>query len=699
MDNITFQYPAWYILICLLAGLVYAAVLYYKSSAFREQSKWLNYLLGTLRFLTVSILAFLLMAPLLKSLLTEVKKPMVVIAQDQSASVAAEMDEKEREAYQSNIEALSEQLSGQYELKSYAFGSSTREGIDFAFDDPLSNLSDALRSINDLYSNQNLGAIILASDGIYNEGSNPLYLNAQLQAPVYTIALGDTTPKKELLIKRAFHNEIAYFGDKFSIQLDIAAQNAAGNSSRLSVYKIEGGNSQLLQQTPINISSNDFFQTQEIVLDANKAGVQRFRISLNEIPGEASVANNSKDIFIDVLDARQKILLLANSPHPDITAIRQSLDNNKNYEISTAYADKSNFNLAEFDLVILHQLPSKTNDVSGILNTLNTQQIAHFFIVGTQTNVSRLNQLQPLLNIRSGGESTNEVQAKVASDFGYFKLSEKLTEEISRFAPLTVPFGEFSLSGEGQALFYQRIGKVDTRYPLLVMGERSGTKIGVLCGEGLWKWRLFDYLQHQNHDIFNELIDKSVQYLSLKEDKRRFRVSLAKNIFNENENIQLDAELYNESFELVNEPDVLMVISNSEGKDYNFTFNRSGNAYSLNAGILPVGDYSFRASVNYNGQELSYNGQFSVQPIQLELYETTADHNLLQLLSEKYGGQMVYPDAVASLVGLLEEKGTVKPVIYQSSKTKPIIHLKGVFFLLLLLLSGEWFLRRYFGAY
>ncbi|HMQ50048.1 MAG TPA: hypothetical protein PKA00_21815 [Saprospiraceae bacterium] len=699
MDNITFQYPAWYILLCLLAGLIYAAVLYYKSSAFREQSKWLNYLLGTFRFLTVSVLAFLLMAPLLKSLLTEVKKPVVVIAQDQSASVAAEMDEQEQERYQVAINALSEQLSRQYELKTYAFGSATREGIDFNFVDPLSNLSDALRTINDLYSNQNLGAVILASDGIYNEGSNPLYLNAQLEAPVYTIALGDTTPKKELLIKRVFHNEIAYLGDKFSIQLDIAAQNAAGNSSRLNVYKIEGGNSQLMQQIPFNISSNDFFQTQEIVLDANKAGVQRFRVSLNEIPGEASAANNSKDIFIDVLDARQKILLLANSPHPDITAIRQALSDNKNYEVTTAFADKSNFNLAEYDLVILHQLPSKTNDISGVLNTLNNQQIAHFFIVGTQTNLSRLSQLQPLVSIRSGGESTNEVQAQVAADFGYFKLSDNLAKEISRFAPLTAPFGEFSLSGEGQALFYQRIGKVDTRYPLLVMGERSGTKIGVLCGEGLWKWRLFDYLQHQNHDIFNELIDKSVQYLSLKEDKRRFRVSLAKNIFNENENIQLDAELYNESFELVNEPDVLVVISDSDGKDYNFTFTRSGNAYNLNAGILPVGDYTFRASVNYNGQELSYNGQFSVQPIQLELYETTADHNLLQLLSEKYGGQMVYPEAVASLASLLEEKGTVKPVIYQTSKTRPLINLKGLFFLMLLLLSGEWFLRRYFGAY
>ena len=36
----------------------------------------------------------------------------------------------------------------------------------------------------DLYSNQNLGAIVLASDGIYNEGSNPVYASTRLGAPI-----------------------------------------------------------------------------------------------------------------------------------------------------------------------------------------------------------------------------------------------------------------------------------------------------------------------------------------------------------------------------------------------------------------------------------------------------------------------------------------------------------------------------------
>ena len=699
MDNITFQYPSWYILLCILLGLSYAAFLYYRDKNFREQSPVLNWALGGVRFLSVTMIALLLLSPLLKHIVRDVKKPVVAIAQDVSESVAEGWSEEQRRAYQESLEQLAGQLEGDYEVRQYAFGSSVREETNFTFGDKLSNLSDALSTIYDLYSDQNLGAVILASDGIYNDGSNPLYISTQLGAPVFTIALGDTTPQRDLVAKRVFHNRIAYLGDKFSVQVDIAAENASGSTSQLRVYKVEGSQLRLLQQAPVNINSNDFFETRELILEASPAGVQRYRVVLSEVPGEASTANNTKDIFVDVLDARQKILILANSPHPDITAFRQALSSNKNYEITVAYIDGLKENVAGFDFVLLHQLPSRVNDAAGVLNVISQRNIPHLFIVGSQSNLGRLNQLQSLTALRAGGDNTNEVQARVDNTFGFFKLSERLTDNITTFPPLLAPFGEYSLPGNGQVLLFQRIGKVDTRYPLLVLGQQGQSKVGILFGEGAWKWRLFDYLQNQNHDIFNELVAKTVQYLSLKEDKRRFRASLSKNIFNENESIYFDAELYNESFELVNEPDARLSITDSEGKEYNFTFNRVGDAYRLNAGILPVGNYSFQASTNYNGENLAYSGQFSVQPIQLESYETTADHGLLRLLSEKYGGQMVYPADVASIDGLIRERETVKPVIYETSQTRPVINLKWLFFALLGLLTVEWFFRRYFGGY
>ena len=699
MENISFQYPSWYILFCLFLGLVYASILYYKDKTFQEQSSMLIWLMGIFRFITVSILSILLLSPLLKSLKIDTKKPIVVIAQDQSESIASEMSEDQRTTYQNNLENLSEELGKEYELREYAFGNEVREGIDFNFTDKVSNISKLLTGLYDLYSNQNLGAVVLATDGIYNEGSNPIYSGTKLAVPIYTVALGDTTPSRDLVLKRVFHNRIAYLGDKFSIQIDITAQNCSGSTTNLNVYKIDQGGQQRLQQQAFAIDRDDFFTTKEIILDADKSGVQRYRIVASQVSGEVTTANNSKDIFVDVLDARQKILILANSPHPDVTALRQMLSTNKNYQVSVDYITDAKENVAGFDFVILHQLPSYSNGAGAVLNTLRDKKIPRLFIIGSQTNIARLNQLQDIVNIQSNGRNSNEVQGRIAGDFSAFNLSETIGQSLANFAPLTAPFGEFTAASDAEVLLYQRIGKIDTRYPLLAFGEVDNVKVGVLCAEGLWKWRLFDFLQHQNQDIFNEIFAKSIQYVSLKEDKRKFRANLSKNIFKENEPILIDAELYNNSYELINDPDASLVISSGDGKDFNFVFNKSQNAYTLNAGIFPVGNYTFRASVFSNGEDLQYNGQFSVQPIQLEIYETTADHSLLQLLSDNYGGAMLYPDNIASISTLIKEKGTVKPVRYETSKTRSLINLKWIFFLLVSLISVEWFLRRYFGGY
>ncbi len=699
MPQVTFQYPAWFLLLCALLGLGYALLLYYRENAFREQAPQLHRILGVVRWVVVTVIAALLLSPLLRRTQTQTQKPVVVLAQDQSESVGAELQGAALAQYKADWERLREALSDDYEVHEFAFGDEVREGVTFAFTDKVSNLSRLMQEVYDRFGAQNLGAIVMATDGIYNQGSSPLYAGVPIAAPVFTVALGDTTLRKDLLIRRVFYNKIAYLGDRFMVQVDAAAVNCAGAQTTLTVSRVEGDQTRTLQTIPLSIDQNDFFTTREILLDADKTGVQHFRFTLAKVAGERSVVNNTRDIFIDVLDARQNILLLANSPHPDLSAIRQTLEANRNYEVTVAYAGEPGTDVSKFDFVVLHNLPSAVQDISGILNTLDQKRIPRLFVAGMQTSYAALSRAQRLVSAQSTGQQTDDVQAKVSPQFAAFTLSPELAAELPKFSPLTSAFGQFSALPQAQVALYKRIGRIDTDQPLLVVGEIDGIRCGVLLGEGLWKWRLFDYMQHNNHQIFDEIVSKTVLYLSQKEDKRKFRVSLDQNIFNENEPVYFSAELYNDNYELVNTPDVALSVRNAEGKEFLYTFNKKGNAYALNAGILPVGNYTFRATTSLNNRALSYDGRFSVQPIQLEYFATTANHSLLRQLSAQYGGEMVYPDDLLAIADKIKQAPTIKPVIYQSTQTTPLIHFKWVFFLLVLLLTLEWFLRRYFGAY
>lgn len=232
------------------------------------------------------------------------------------------------------------------------------------------------------------------------------------------------------------------------------------------------------------------------------------------------------------------------------------------------------------------------------------------------------------------------------------------------------------------------------------MGQSRGARTGVLVATGLWQWRLFDYLEYGDHSRFDELVSQLTQYLTVKEDKRRFRVSVAENIFDENEPVRLDAELYNSSYELINGPEATVVVTGSEGREYAYTFTRTASAYTLNAGTLPPGNYRFRAVTNDgSGEPLVSDGRFSVQAVELERYALEADHALLRQLSDRYGGELLLPGQLDRLGGLLEASGGVKPLLFQTVNTRSVLNLEWLFFLLLALFSGEWVLRRWAGGY
>lgn len=698
-STLALAYPTWFIGLCLLVGAAYALLLYFRSRSFREQSKQLNLLLGLFRFLSVSIICFLLLSPVIKTRSTDSRPPIVVLAQDNSESIRQNMSEEQQQAYAQQVQALSDQLGEQYDLQTFTFGERLRDSLNFDFKDKASNLSELFQELYDLYSGQNLGAVIMASDGIYNQGSNPIYRVNELNVPIYSVAQGDTVPKKDLLVKQIYNNKIAYLGDRFSAQIDIAAVNCAGSSSVLQVDKLQNGQYKSVLRRTISITENDFFKTEEVILDASTVGVQRYRVRLSPVNGEATEANNQKMLYIEVLDARQKILLLAHAPHPDISALKQVVQFNKNYEFELAYPGELKGGISKYDLVVLHQLPSPRHPIPAVLQQLKTEKIPHLFVLGAQSDLNNFNRSQELLSIAGGGSQSNAATPLLRKQFNLFTLEDNLGKKLLEFPPLTVPFGNYNRSPKAEVLLYQRVGSIDTDMPLLLFGEDKGVKVGVLSGEGLWQWRIFDYLQHQNFQSYHDIVGKALQYLSLKEDKRRFRAYASDNVYSETESIVIDAELYNKTYELVNEPEVEIVISNEAGKQFPYVLNRTEKAYRLDVGLFPTGSYRFQATCNYEGERFEAGGEFSVRPIQLESFETTANHQLLSNISQQSGGKLIYPNQLAELPQLLAAQESLRPTLYDTVRTESIINLRWIFFVLMALLGLEWFLRRYFGSY
>jgi len=701
VQNLTWQYPSWYLLFCVLLGVGAAFFLYRRDSTFVDQSRTLRTSMAILRGIVVTVLSALLLAPLLKLLKTHTEPPVILIAQDQSTSIKDAMSKADSTAYMTSMNALYDKLSKKYTVRRIGFGEGISEEAQWKLTDKASDMGELMSYLQEQYRGQNVGAVILGTDGAYNRGKNPLYVPGDLKAPLSIVALGDTVRKTDLQVKDVFHNSIAYLSDKFTIQVDLSALRLDGITTNLELKHIADNQTKTLEQVPLKIEGDPFFQTKEFTIEATASGVQHYRVQLSQVKNEVTYANNVRDFFVEVIDSRLKVLIVANSPHPDIAIFRNALLEQKNYEVDVKMAPEVNVSdLNKYDLVILHQLPSVKNPILTLLGELDKLNMSRVFVVGYQTDLTAFNVSQTLVKIDNpSNNAPNEVTMIYNPGFTTFKTSVELQTKLAGFSPLQSPYGEYTPSASAQILAYQRIGKVDTQFPLILMGENNERRTCVITGEGLWKWQLYDQLQNGSKVITHELVNQLCQYTSTKSDKRKFRVSTPKKLFTELEEISFQAELYNDNYELVNTPEVTLRMRNSDGEEFDYTFNTSGDEYALTVGRFPEGSYSYTATTELNGAKQTADGKFVVQPVQLEALSSTADHGLLRQLADQYGGKVVMPNQVEALGDEILEMDSIKPVLYSSTQTQPLIHLKWLCLVLLAALSLEWFLRRYYGGY
>lgn len=683
-DIIT-QQPAWTILLCILAGAAYSFILYNKDKTFNEVSKYTRFTMTALRFIVVTLVALFLLNPLIKTLTKTSQKPIIVFAVDNSESVLFNKDSAfYKNEFQKKLNQLTNDLADKYEIRTLSFGEKINNDPVYDFKEKQTDISSLLEETENQFSGRNVGAIIIASDGIYNKGSNPVYTEMSIKAPIYTIAMGDTTVKKDITIARVDHNHYAYLGNKFPVEITIASKQLKGKSTTLTLTQ----KNTVVATQKVDFTSNNYNTTVHLQLDAKTSGIQRYHIRLSSVAEESNTLNNDQDFFVQVLDGREKVLLLASAPHPDLAALKDAIENNQNYEAETFLMDEFNQPIKKYNLVILHRVTAQNK----ILNDIKAAGLPAWFIgdvpPGFQTGVQ----------VQSSGNKTNDVESVINNSFPLFTVSDELKKFAKNFPAIKVPFGTYKTNPSVNVLLSQKIGIVETENPLLAFSATGETKSCYFIGDGLWKWGLRDYAEHENRNLFNELVNKTVQFLSAKTDKSFFKVYF-KNNFYENEPIEFESEVFNASYELINDPDVSINITNSENKKFPFTFSKTANAYRLNSGFFPVGQYKFDATVKVGDKTYTQHGEFTVTGIQVESVNTTADHQLLYNLANKHGGSMVMPAELEKLKELLKKRDDIKTVSYSEKRLTDIINIKWLFFLIAMLLAIEWFIRKRNGAY
>lgn len=689
------NYSWGFILLCVAIALAGSYALYYLGTD-TGLNPSLKKILATLRFITLFVVAFYLLQPLIKNLQRTVQKPIIVVVQDNSNSLLKYNDSAfVRTQYPTKINELVNALSGKYDVKTLSFGATSTDKLALTFTDKRTNISQVLKDIDTKYNGLNVGAVVLASDGNYNAGANPLQQASVLKAPFYTILVGDTLPKIDAAITNVTHNSTVYLGNDFPLQAHLNALQLQGSSAVITVLS---SGVTVAQQT-VSVTNNDYYTTVNMLAKASKIGKQAFDVVVKSTKTENNTLNNKFTFYVDVIDSRQKILLLTSQPHPDIAALQQALTSNEAYEVSVKTTDKFDYNFNPYNLVVLHQLPSVTfNNMASLQQGIKNSTTSLLYVIGAQTQMNNFTQLNTGVTLTQNKNILQEAEPIYNTYFAQFTLEPTTKEALQTWPPLNAFFGTYQLSADMSVLVKQSINNVTTNYPLIAVGQNQGKKIGVIAGEGLWRWRMSNYKDKENTLAFDEIINKVVQFLAVKEQKENFKV-LCPQLFFEGDAITLDAELYNNAFELINDADVSLQVTDATQKKYNYTFSKNDKAYRTNLGQYAPGNYNYVASTTYNGKPYTRKGSFIVATINAEDNVINANTALMRQLATQSGGRMYTAQTTDALKELLINQKELPSITYSERTIDDFINYKLPCFLLLLLLTTEWFVRKRNGLY
>ena len=691
--NLISEIPLWWLPIIAILALGASLWYYAKKDWKKEISTSLRYTLVGLRFLSLFLIELLLLGILLESISYKEEKPILLTIVDDSSSMRN---------YQDSSKVFSSIMNCQHELRErfgdkfdYEFIGLNAHSIvldSLTFNGTSTDLDAVLSTVYDQYYNRNIGGIVLISDGNYNAGANPVYTGEKFKfVPIYTLGVGDTIQKKDILINTVLTNDIAFLGNQFPIEVGIEGFKVSGQRTQVGIYRA----GKLLQQKEV-VFSNEGYDLQKLnfFLEADQIGFNEYSIELGSISNESNYQNNSMSIYVEVLDARSKILLLANGPHPDMGAIKNTLVQDQNYEVITARDVESLETIKNYDLIIWHE-PEKGFS-EALLNRLETENKSVWMIIGPSTSNAVLRQL-PLGITSTVGRQTDEVQAALNERFTRFEISQKAKEELANFPPLVTHYGALTLNKPADVLLYQRVGPVKKKDPLFFFVTGQNTKFGVTYGEGLWRWRIADYLRNQNHQVFDELVNKSVQYLMVNANSSKLRIALPKE-FLEGEEVILGASFYNESMDPITTVPIKLTLKNSE-EELIYDFKPNESSYELRLGALEAGTYSWEASTTFEGETYSKTGSFLVRKLELEAMNTKSNFMLLNQLSVNSGAEFFLLEQHKELLKELSLREDMVTVSSPSTAYSKLIDYWWCLVLIVLFLTSEWFIRRYSGAY
>ena len=720
--------PAMFVLFVAIAGV--GAWLLYRTLP--GGSSWG---MVVLRALTFSVLAFILLRPVMNISTVLPQESYLAVIVDNSESMQIQDD-----GVQTRVQSLMEELETsqffarlqeKFRVRLYRFDQEA-ERIDdmnrMTFAGTRTRMESAMDLLFQDLATVPLSGIVLVTDGVDNASNEWTEAVSRIQArgiPIYTVGVGEDAIDQDAELTSVSAPRQSLSDATAIAEVSFRGQGLRGRPATVQVRE-EGV---LIKSQPVTLPPDGEIGEASIDLPMTNVGSRVFDFSI-EVQGDRIEQNNSFNTLIEVTDEHPQILYVEGEPRWEYKFIGRAMEDDANVEVVRLLRTSENKTYRQgiaSDDVLADGFPQTREELfqykglilGSVEATFFSQEQQEmivdfvsergggFMMIGGRNSFTggryQNTPIADILPVRLEDVDTNFVVEPMGvqiTDYGVshplMQLNPTGEEAITIWddLPLLTEYNHVAEPKDGAIVLAEGVPEVGRDRPVLLAYQRYGRgRTMAFTTSSSWRWQMGLDSEDLTHETFWRQMLRWL--VSAAPDPVMARAE--KDSYVPGESVRLFADVSDTAFERMNNADVSGRVIDPDGNTqvvrFEWTGLEDGTYQAIVSGSVP-GIYELEVDAMYGDESIGTDlNTFQVRDRPVEFYNAALDRRFLESVADQSGGRY-YP---------LAEMGDIPDdAVYVDGESavieqRELWDVPLLFMLLTLTLGGEWFWRKQKG--
>ncbi len=702
-------------------------------------------LLASLRAALIVLVAFMLLKPVVVVSSVVPRSSYVALAVDDSLSMklqdtpgrATRLDYAKQMLLapsSSGKNSFIASLEEKFKTNLYGFSgdvTSVADGNTLYGEGHTTDITGALDEIARRSSGMPLSGIVLATDGASNVSRDLDATLRELRArdiPVFTVGVGDTARPLDAELTRINLPRRVLVGSRANIDAFVSLSGYGATKVLMNVRE----DGRAIKTEEFNLRGND---TQAVNLEIipSTPGFHRYTVEITPLDGEVTVDNNRQDALVEVISGPLRILHVEGEPRWELGKIRESLSlTEKNIAVvSLQRTGESKFYRQGIsgDQELAAGFPKTEEELFAYDGLVLGSVEASFF------TTEQLRNIEAFVARRGGGLLA--LGGRLSFDGGKYKgtliddllplaLEGRKVDDAESFTPVY----KAQLTGAGQGhpitrlnedravsqktwndlppisiseslksvkpgaavlLEGKRAGAASPAVPLLAQQKYGRGQTLAFTATDSWRWRMKMDSKSNAHETFWR---QMLRYL-VSGTPKQIEVGAQQDVYVMDDVVHVVADIRDKHYNPVNDARATVRITKPSGATLEvplkFTSINDANVYAGEFKADELGQHGLELIANSGSLgQVGAKSNVLVSDLNREYFSAAQNTDLLKRIAAETGGKYYQLNDLQSLLDDL----TYRKTPYSERVSKDLWDMPINFFLIMGLLSAEWFLRK-----